>query len=454
MDPVLLARIQFAMTIGFHFIFPSVSIGLAWLLVVMEGKAWRTGDEGWERLGRFFGKLFAITFAVGVATGIVMEFQFGTNWANYSKFVGDIFGAPLAAEGIFAFFLESAFLGLYLFGRSRVPKGLHWFSILMVAVGATLSGFWIIAANSWQQTPAGFVIRNGRAELTNFWEAVFNHSTLIRYFHTIDGALICGAFLVMGVSAYLILRNRQVELAKRSFKLALVFGLVTSVLELMPLGHHHAQQVARTQPAKFAAIEGIYESTDAAPLVLFGIPDAGPPPRLLLPVTIPGMTSRMAFGDWNAHVTGLDAFPPDETPPVWLTFVSFHTMVGLGMFFIGITVLGVFLWWRKKLWTNRWFLWVMVLSIPLPVAACQLGWITAEVGRQPWVVYPVPGVFAGMKVTDAISPTVSAGEILASIIMFGLIYLLLGALYLFLMWKEGSHGPAPLPGKGDASHES
>ena len=216
MDAVLLARIQFAVTIGFHFIFPPLSIGLAWLLVIFEWRGWRRGDEAYVRLGRFFAKLLALTFAVGVATGIVMEFQFGTNWAEYSKYVGDIFGAPLAAEGVFAFFLESGFLGLYLFGRGRVSKGVHWFSILMVAVGATLSAFWIIVANSWQQTPAGFVVRNGRAELASFWDAVFNPSTLPRFFHTVDAALIAGAFVVAGVAAWLLRHGRDVDLAKKA----------------------------------------------------------------------------------------------------------------------------------------------------------------------------------------------------------------------------------------------
>jgi cytochrome bd ubiquinol oxidase subunit I len=445
MDPVLLSRIQFALTIGFHFIFPPVSIGLAWMLVPIEYKVWRTGDEGWERLGRFFAKLLAITFAVGVATGIVMEFQFGTNWANYSKFVGDIFGAPLAAEGVFAFFLESGFLGLYLFGRNRVSRRLHWFSILMVAFGATLSAFWIIVANSWQQTPAGFIVQNGRAELVDFWAAVFNPSTVWRYLHTMDAAVITGAFMVMGVSSYLILKDREAELAKRTLRLGLIVGLVASLLELMPFGHHHARQVAETQPAKFAAIEGLYETSTNAPLVLFGVPDSGPPAKLILPVEISGLAGWLAFGDADAHVPGLDQFPPDEIPPLWLTFVSFHNMVVLGMFFIAITALGLFLLWRKKLFDTRWILWTLVLSIPLPVAACQLGWITAEVGRQPWIVYPVPGVFEGMKVADAISPSVTAPEILASIIMFGLVYLLLGTLYVFLMWKKGSAGPEPLP---------
>ncbi len=449
MDPVLLARIQFAVTVGFHFIFPPVSIGLAWLLVIIEGKAWRSGDEAWERLGQFFAKLLAINFAVGVASGIVMEFQFGTNWAQYSSFVGDIFGAPLAAEGVFAFFLESGFLGLYLFGRRRVSKGVHWFSSLMVAVGASLSAFWIIVANSWQQTPAGFEVRNGRAELTDFWAAVFNDSTLIRYFHTVDAAIITGSFLMMGVSAYLILKGREAELARRSFKVALVVGLVASVLELAPLGHMHARQVARTQPAKLAAYEGLYESQDKAPMILFGLPRKGPPPNVSATIEIPGLLSWLTFGDIDAKVVGLSEFEEDEIPPLWLTFVSFHNMVLLGSYFIAFTVLGVLLLWRGRLWTNKLFLKAAVFSIPLPVAANEFGWVAAEVGRQPWAVYPVPGKFAGLRTADAISVSVSGGEIWISLLMFLLIYLLLGAVYLFLMFREGSHGPAPIQAKED-----
>ena len=434
LDPVLLARLQFAMTIGFHFIFPPISIGLAWLLVIIEWQGWRKASDVYVRTGKFFGKLLAITFAVGVATGIVMEFQFGTNWAVYSKFVGDIFGAPLAAEGIFAFFLESAFLGLYLFGRNRVSKGIHWFSILMVAVGSTISAFWILVANSWQQTPAGYVIQNGRAELTSFYDAVFNPSMFIRFFHTVDATLICGAFVMAGVAAYLLLSGKAVDVAKKAMKVALIFGLVVSLLELYPFGHEHAVQVAQTQPEKMAAMEGLIDGQTQAPLLLFGIPSTDPP-SVNLPVKTPGILSWLAHGDTDAYVKGLNDFPPDETPPFFLTFVSFHTMVGLGSFFIGVMMLGVLLLYRKKLWNQRLFLKLLMFSIPLPIVAIELGWITAEVGRQPWVVYRI------LKTADAISLTVSAGEILFSIILFSLIYLFLGALYLFLIFREVKHGP-------------
>jgi cytochrome d ubiquinol oxidase subunit I len=438
MDAVLLARIQFAVTVGFHFLFPPITIGLAWLLVVVEGMGWKTGDEVWIRAGKFFGKLFALTFAVGVATGIVMEFQFGTNWASYSRFVGDIFGAPLAAEGVFAFFLESAFLGLYLFGRNRVSKGVHWFSILMVAVGATISAFWILVANSWQQTPAGYVYNEvtGRAELTSFMEAVFNPSTLPRFFHTMTAAMVSGSFFMAGFSALLLLRNRNSQAAKKTLGLSLAAGLIFSVLVAFPTGHEHAQQVAETQPEKFAAIEGLYTGQEGAPLVLFGLLSPTPP-ELKAKIEIPSMLSWMAFGDVNAHVKGINDFPPDTVPQgaeLWLSFVSFHNMVILGMYFIALTAVGLFLHWKNRLAGKRWFLKLLAFSIPLPLAACQFGWVATEVGRQPWIVYGL------LKTKDAASVVVSAGEILFSLILFSLIYLALGALWIFLLARKVKAG--------------
>lgn len=434
LDSVLLARIQFAATVGFHFIFPPITIGLAWLLVIIEYLGWRKQSEIYAGMGKFFSKILALTFAMGVATGVVMEFQFGTNWAEYSKFVGDIFGAPLAAEGVFAFFMESAFLGLYLFGRNKLSRGLHWFSIFMVALGSTISAFWILVANSWQQTPAGFVIRNGRAELTDFWAAVFNPSTVIRFLHTVDAALITGAFIILGVSAYLLLKNKGTDVAKEAMKLALIFGLVVAVLELFPIGHEHGREVAHHQPAKFAAIEGLYTSRTAAPLVLFGIVNLAPP-ELKAKIEIPGLLSWMAFGSIDAHIPGINSFPPDDIPPLWLTFVSFHNMVVLGMYFIGITLLGVFFLLRKRLFDKRWYLKILLYTFPLPILACQFGWMATEVGRQPWVVYNV------LRTVDAASINVTGGEILFSLILFGLIYIFLFALYVYVFYKEVSHGP-------------
>ncbi len=432
MDAVFLSRIQFAITIGFHFIFPPISIGLVWLLVIAEYLGWRKNDETWVNLGRFFAKLLALTFAVGVATGIVMEFQFGMNWAKYSEFVGDIFGAPLAAEGVFAFFLESSFLALYLFGRNRVSKGVHWFSVLMVAVGATISAFWILVANSWQQTPAGYVVRNGRAELTSFSEAVFNPSMFQRFFHTVDAALIAGAFFMAGIAAFLLLKNKDNVVARKAIKLSCIFGIIVSVLAVFPTGHEHARQVARTQPEKFAAIEGLYTSQTNAPLVLFGLVNHLPP-ELGAKVEIPGMLSWMAFGDTNAPLVGISDFPADEIPPLWPTFVSFHNMVILGMYFIGVMALALLLLWREKIWDNRLFLKLLVFSLPLPVVAIQFGWAAAEIGRQPWIVYKL------LRTSEAASVNVSAGEILFSIILFSVVYLFLGALWVFLLVRETNH---------------
>jgi len=434
LDPVLLARIQFAVTIGFHFIFPPISIGLAWLLVIIEYRAWRRRDDAYERMGKFFSRLLAITFAVGVATGIVMEFQFGTNWAEYSKYVGDIFGAPLAAEALFAFFLESTFLGLYLFGRNRVSKGVHWFSVLMVAVGATLSAFWIIVANSWQQTPAGFIFneQSGRAELASFWAAVFNPSTIIRYVHVMDAALITGAFFVAGIAAYRLLKDSESVVARKALRLALIVGLITTLLETIPFGDHHVRVVAKTQPEKLAAFEGLYEGGTNAPLAVFGIPTKD---RIAAGVHVPGLLSFLIGGSTDTYVKGLNDFPENERPPVFLPFVGFHLMVGLGFLCLALSAWGLVLLARGRLWTSRWFLVALVLAIPLPNLACQLGWIVAEVGRQPWIVYRL------LRTADAASVTVSAGEILFSLVLFSAIYALLGALYVFLIVREARRGP-------------
>ena len=440
LDVLFLSRLQFALTIGFHFLFPPLSIGLAWLLVGIEWLGWRRGDEDYARAGRFFGKVLGLTFAVGVATGIVMEFQFGTNWAEYSKYVGDVFGAPLAIEAIFSFFLESTFLGLYLFGRERVSRGVHWFSILMVAVGATLSAFWIIVANSWQQTPAGHVIRNGRAELVSFAEAVFNPSTLHRFSHTITACLIAGAFLMAGISAYLVLRGRDAAAGHKTLRLALIVGLASSVAVLYPTGHHHARQVARTQPEKFAAMEGLIRGRERAGLVVFGKPSERPP-KMEYVVEIPGMLGWLAHGDPDAEILGIEDLRAagHPTPPLVVTFLAFHGMVALGLYFIALTACGIWLLVRGSLQRQRWYLKTLLWSIPLPLIACQVGWIVAEVGRQPWVVYRL------LKTENAFSTNVTGGEVLFSIVMFGLIYLALGSLYVFVLVKKVRWGPEPLP---------
>lgn len=430
MDVVLLSRLQFSLTIAFHFIFVSINIGLAWLLVLVEALGWRRRDgEVYVGAAKFFGRIFAVTFVMGIATGIVMEFQFGMNWAGYSRFAGDVFGPLLAAEGLLAFFLESSFLGLYLFGRDRVSRGIHGFSILMVAAGSTLSAFWILAANSWQQTPAGYILRNGRLELTSLWDAIFNPSTMHRFFHTVDASLIVASFFMGGIAAHLLLKGQKVEMAKRSLRLAIVIGLIASLLQVVPFGHGHAKQVALTQPEKFAVFEAVYETQSHAPMVLFGLPSAEHPKSQWV-IEIPGLLSWITFGDRSAIVKGLKDFPPDELPPRVIPFLAFRMMVGLGLYFVGIMLYGTVQLCRDKLWEGRRFLRVFVWSIPLPIAASQLGWIAAEVGRQPWIIYRV------MKTADAVSPSLPAGNVLSSLILFGLLYSLLGILYLYIVIRE------------------
>ena len=445
MDAALLARIQFALTVGFHFIFPPLTIGVSWIMFWFMHRYRKTGDERYGRHVRFWLKLFAITFAVGVATGITMEFQFGTNWADYSRFVGDIFGAPLAAEGILSFFLESTFMGVLLFGWKRFSRRTLWFAALLVAVGSTLSAFWIIVANSWMQTPTGYAIVDGRAQLTDFFTAVFNPSTMPRYLHAVNACLITGALFVLGVSARYLLKGEHVEFARYSLKVALVFGFLAALAQL-PIGHFHAVRVSHNQPLKLAAYEGLFETQADAPALLFGVPDAEAG-TVHGAIEVLGGLSLLVGGSTDTVVQGLSDFPREEWPPLLLSFVPFHLMFYIGMFFIALTLLGMFLLWRRKLYENKLFLRLAVLAVPLPIITNELGWIATEVGRQPWIVYPRDGK-PGMLTADAISPSVGAGEILATIIVFGAIYALLFALWIFLLRRQLRQGPEPLPAPG------
>ncbi len=405
-----LARLQFALTIGFHFFFSSLSIGLALLLLVFETRRWRTGREIYDRTAVFLTKIFALTFTVGAATGIAMEFQFGTNWSTYSRFVGDIFGAPLAAEGVLAFFLESGFLGVLVFGRERVGSTFRWFSALMVAFGSTLSGLWILIANSWMQTPAGYVIEGDRARLTDFWAAAFNPSTIPRFLHTIAAAWTVGAFVVVGIAAWYLLHKKHLEVAKVLLPAALVVSFVGSGL-MFVTGDVSARQVAQTQQAKFAGMQGLYRTSTGVPLVIWSLPptqnpeDAPQGPEIL----VARLMSFLAFGNFEAPITGLDAFPTQDWPPIALTFLAFHNMVLLGSFMALLMLSGVFLLWRRRLFEHRNWLWFGVIGVPLPMLAIQLGWMTAEVGRQPWIVYNV------MRTDAGVSPIVPPEQIVISI---------------------------------------
>lgn len=441
MDPTLLARAQFALTAAFHFIYPAITIGLGLLIVILETLRWRTGRDLYDRAARFWTKIFALTFAVGVATGIVMEFQFGTNWSRYSAYVGDIFGAPLAAEGVLAFFLESTFLGILLFGAGRVPSGVRWLAAVLVAFGATLSGFWIVVANSWMQTPAGYDVVGDRAVLTDFWAAVFNPSTLPRYLHTIASTWAVGAFLMTGIAAWYTLKGRHKDVAGLSLRTGLAVAVIASGL-MFATGDTHARQVADTQPAKFAAMQGLYTTTEGAPLIIWSLPPTQNPANAPEgpEVMITRLLSVMLYGDPNAAVTGIEAFPPDEWPPLAITFLTYHNMVLLGTVMLLVMVGGIWFWFRKRLETSRKWLWLTVLAIPAPMIAVQLGWATAEIGRQPWIVYGL------MRTADGTSPVVSGPEIAFSLALFGGLYLLLGLLWVYLVIKAIRQGPA------EASH--
>jgi cytochrome d ubiquinol oxidase subunit I len=437
MDVEILARIQFAFTIAFHYIYPPLSIGLGLLLVIFEGLYLKTGNVIFEQATRFWIRVFALIFGIGVATGIIMEFEFGTNWATYSKYVGDIFGSALAAEGIFAFALESGFLGVLIFGWNRVSSRVHFFSALMVFLGSLFSAIWIVVANSWQQTPAGYhVVGEGmdaRAEITDFWAMVFNPSSVDRLLHVWIGAFLAGAFLVLSVNAWYIVKRRHLEIAKPTFKIALVVATVFSLLQLF-MGHRSADGVSRYQPAKLAAFEGHYDSLAKADMYLFGYVDNES--GTVRGLGIPGGLSFLMHGDFTTPVKGLNSFKPEDRPSqVNAVFQFYHIMVAIGIALIVLTLVASWYWYRKKLFEQRWLMWVFVFSVLLPQIANQAGWFAAEMGRQPWVVYGL------LRTSDALSKTVTANQVLFSLIMFMIIYSLLFVLFLYLLNKKIQHGP-------------
>lgn len=474
LDPVTLSRTQFALTLMFHYLFPPLTIGMGVVLVYLELMYLRTGKPIYETAAKFWTQLFALNFALGVATGITMEFQFGTNWAVYSRFVGDVFGSALAAEGIFAFFLESGFLAVLVFGWDRVGPRFHLVATTAVAVGSMFSAVWIIVANSWQQTPAGHhivqMVRNGqpwfvnghavmRAEVVDFWSVVLNPSTINRLVHTLIGAFIMGSFFIMSISAYYILRRRHEEFARRSFTGALMLATIASCAQLIS-GDSNAKMVARNQPDKLAALEGLFK-TGPARLGIFGIPDENQR-KVKYEIGIPRLLSVLVYGNSNEPVAGLDKFRRQDWPPVKVSFFAYHLMVGLGMYFIGLTLFASFLRWRKKLFQYRWLMGLFVISVLGPVVANEVGWAAAEEGRQPWVVHPrfyydPAGKllydregFAryhaeeGLRTRDAVSESITGGQVLGSIVMFSLIYVLLGVLWVFVLNHKIHAGPQPV----------
>ncbi len=450
-DVETLSRVQFAGTIMFHYLFPPLSIGLGLQLFLCEIAYVRTNHLAWEAAARFWTRVFAVNFAMGVATGIVMEFEFGTNWAAYSRFVGDVFGSALAAEGIFAFFLESGFLAILVFGWDRVGRRMHLLSTTMVFLGSVFSAVWIVIANSWQQTPAGYHIvwhdiqgqSVPRAEVTDFWKMVLNPSSVDRLSHTVVGALVLGAFFVASVSAFYLLKDRHREVAKRCLSLALPTALLFTILSAMT-GHRSAQRLVETQPAKLAAMEAHFESSDGPTgLYLFGWPDTESE-TVRFGVQIPYLLSLMVYNDPARPVPAMDRISPRDRPPVWLPFQMFHTMVGIGTLLIGLSALGCWFVFRGSVVTRRWLLWALVFSPIAAMIANQAGWITAEVGRQPWIVYPSvqEGVeMIGLRTSDGLSESVTAQQVLSSIVMFTVIYSLLFAVWIYVLNHKIQHGP-------------
>lgn len=434
MDIVLLSRLQFAVAIFFHFIFVPLTLGLAVLLAIMETKYVRTGDETYKRMAKFWGKLFLINFALGVVTGITLEFQFGTNWARYSAFVGDIFGSLLAIEATVAFFLESTFVAVWAFGWEKVSKKVHLAAIWLVAIASNLSAVWIILANGFMQNPVGYVMRNGRAELADFFEVISNPYAWGQFFHTISSSWMLAGFFVLGVSAWHLLRKSNMDFFKKSFKIAAPFTLIFAILVAVA-GHQQGMIVAEYQPAKLAAMESYWETKAPAPMYLLTWPDETGKKNMVEALPIPGFLSFLAHGNFSAEVKGLNAFPETDIPPVLPNFLSFRFMVAMG----GLFILLSFLAWRKRnsLDQPSWLFKALPWAIPLPYITIMAGWALAEIGRQPWIVYGI------MRTSDATSLGVPASSVAISLAAFIAVYTVLGLIDIYLLRKYALKGPKP-----------
>jgi len=434
MDVVTLSQLQFAATAMFHWIFVPLTLGLSIQTAWMETKYVKTGDETWLRMTKFWGKLFLINFALGVVTGITMEFQFGMNWSEYSRYVGDIFGAPLAIEATLAFFLESVFIGVWIFGWNKISKKAHLASIWLASVATNISALIILLANAWMQKPVGYVLRNNRAEMNDFLAVLTNSYGWIKFTHTLFSGYALAAFLIMGVSAWHLLRGNEADFFKRSFRMAAVWAFVTSI-GVGLTGDFHAVEIARTQPTKFAAMESLWETKRGVGMNLLLLPDTGRECNSIEQVCVPNALSMLAFHDPNAEIKGLKDFPKELRPMVTPTFFSFRLMVGLGTFMILASLLAIFLSRREGLENKRAFLTLMVFAIPVPYLAEQLGWLVAELGRQPWIVYGV------LKTADAVSKSITSTQVILSLLGFTALYGLLGAIDIFLLVKYAKKGP-------------
>ncbi len=435
---LLVHRLHFAFTVTYHYLFPQLTMGLAPLLVVFKTLALRTGEERYDRAARFWAKIFGINFILGVVTGIPMEFQFGTNWSRFSRISGGVIGPPLAMEGVFAFFLESAFLGLFLFGEKRLGPKLHWFSAFMVFVGTWLSGYFIIVANAWMQHPVGYErLASGEFHIASVWKLLTNTWAQWQYAHNMSGAVITGAFVMAAVGAFYLLSGKHLEQGRLYVKTGVIAGLICSVLQLFPTGDGQGKMLARHQPTTLAAMEALWSTQAGAPLVIIGQPDLTRN-KIDNPITVPKMLSFLTYRRWEAEIKGLDAFTRDQLPDnIPLLYYSYHIMVGLGTIFIAIMVVAGLLLWRKKLYAAQWMLWIVMLSFPLPYIANTAGWMTTELGRQPWLIYGL------MRTPEGYSDHVSAGNGWFTLLGFMGMYTLLSILFLFLVYREIEHGPEP-----------
>ncbi|MEO7020694.1 MAG: cytochrome ubiquinol oxidase subunit I [Ktedonobacteraceae bacterium] len=434
----VLSRIHFAFTIGFHYLFPQLTMGLALFLMILKILYMHKKDEKYAIALRFWGKIFAVTFIMGVVTGIPMEFQFGTNWSRFSIYAGNLIAPMLAMEGAFAFFLESAFLGIFLFGEQTFGQKLHLIATIMLWLGTWSSGYFVVAANAWMQHPVGYTVHNSSLQLRDLWALLFNPWLFAQYTHTMSGAVVTAAFFMAGLGAYYLLAGQQIEYGRIFVTLGVIVGFTASAFQLWPSGDLSGSQVARYQPATLAAMEGLFNTEAGAGIVILGQPDVANS-KLDNPLIVPNALSILTYRRWSATVEGLNAFPPDQRPDsISALYYAYHIMVGLGTFFLGIMALALLLFWRKRqLFERRWMLWILMLATPFPFIANTAGWFTAELGRQPWVV------FGMMRTNTGSSLVVSSGNVIFTLLGFLGSYLLLGLLYVLLIVHEGLRGPAP-----------
>lgn len=436
MDPITLSRLHFAFTAVYHYLFPPLTMGLALMLVLLKTRALLPGGQTANSAVRFWSRIFAMTFFIGVVTGIPLEFEFGTNWAVFSTQAGNIIGQTLAMEGAFAFFLESAFVGLLLFGEQPFGQLVHWFSCVMVWLGTWASGLFIILSNAWMQHPVGYTqTPGGGLDISNYWDILLNGWAGPQFLHTILGTVITGSFVMAALGAYYMLLHRHEPFAKQFVTLGVSIGLVASLLQIFPAGDSEGRQVANLQPTKLAAMEGLFQSQEGAPIVILGQPDAQTQ-TIDNAISIPQILGILTYRRWNANVQGLDAFPRDQWPDsIALLFYAYHIMVGLGTLFVSVMGIPALLLWRKRLWSTPWALWVLLLAAPLPFIANAAGWMTAELGRQPWLIYGL------LRTADGVSPLLTSGNVLFSLIGFAGMYTVLSMLWLVLVVQQVEAGP-------------